>query len=95
MPDKLISQLSKAVFPHVIREKLASCCVSVVLVLVLQSFLPFPSNTSSPSSGFPEKMTGFPALGGERESKKLNLGFLCQPLPRLCGEPETCTQHSL
>jgi len=64
--DKLISQLLMAVCPHVIHEKLASCHILVVLVLLLQSFLPLPLNISSPSSGFPEKMTGFPAQGGER-----------------------------
>ena len=95
MPNKLISQLSMTVCLHVIYEKLARCHISVVLVLLLQSFLPFPSNTSSPFRGFPEEMTGFPTLAGERESKKLNLGFLCQPLPRLCGEPEKRTQRNL
>lgn len=53
------------------------------LVLPWQSLL---SNTSSPFSGFPEKMTVFSALGWgrERESKNLTLGFLCQPL---AGDP--------
>lgn len=48
------------------------------LVLPWQS----PLSNTSPFSGFPEKMTGFSALGWgrQRESKKLTLGFLCQPL---------------
>lgn len=59
-------------------EKLASCHISVVLVLLLQSFLPLPSNTSSPSSGFPEKMTGFPAQQQGELEQENELGF---PLP--------------
>lgn len=78
MPNKLTSQFSVAVCPHVIYEKLASCHIALGLVLLLQSFLPFPSNASSPSSSFPEKMTGFLAQWQGEIEQETELGF---PLP--------------